>query len=285
MVNELGVAADEAATGEVVSTPDAPEVETTTVEATEPTTDGVKTTADAVSENDGKASQEDAEKKSRHQRRKEQIARAKQEAEAAQKALEDRNEALRKAREQAQTAGQPPKEDEFSSYEEYLVALGSFHSMKSLDQRSQQQMEAEAKETEKTAEQAKKAHRDEVMQSWQDQVAEAKATRPDFEQVVYSMPISDELAFTIAQMDKGAEVAYALATNPATLTQMASMSPIEQAMELGRIEARMSSPKPKTQSTAPDPITPLKGKASPTKDPSKMTPAEYSKWREGGGTI
>jgi hypothetical protein len=63
------------------------------------------------------------------------------------------------------------------------------------------------------------------------------------------------------------------------------MSPLEQARALGRLEATLTAPTARTETTAPQPISPVKAKGTVTKDPSKMSPQEWRKFREGGGTI
>lgn len=63
--------------------------------------------------------------------------------------------------------------------------------------------------------------------------------------------------------DKAPLVAYHLAQNPKTAARLNAMSPVEAAREIGRIEARMSLPKPKTTTSASAPLSSLKGSAAP----------------------
>lgn len=221
------------------------------------------------------------ERKSRHQRRKEQMERLKREAREAEQRLSEQQERIRKAQEAAQGQAQPQEKD-FTSYEEYLVALGTWHAGKQWDDRQTADMERQRKEAESEAERIREQQRQEVAQHWGDQVADAKTRYADFEQVAYSAPISDGMADVIAQMDRGADVAYHLGLHRDDAARIAQMSPIEQAMELARVEARLSAPQPRTQTKAPDPVDPVRPKASATKDPSKMTMAEYRKWRGQG---
>ena len=135
-------------------------------------------------------------------------------------------------------------------------------------------------------EQVRKAQAAELAQGWAEQVAEAKTKYADFEQVAFSAPISDKVSQMIASSDAGADVAYYLGQNPEIARQLSNIHPIEAARELGRIEARLSAPPPRAKSSAPDPITPVRNATSSAKkSPDAMSPDEYRKWRESGGTF
>ena len=122
-----------------------------------------------------------------------------------------------------------------------------------------------------------------MAQNWADQAGEARSKYTDFDTVVTAedLSITPSMARVIASSDLGADIAYHLGTNKAEAARIAQMSDLEMARNLGAIEARLSMPKVKTQTTAPDPVTPVRPKATATKDPEKMTPAEYRAWREG----
>jgi hypothetical protein len=60
---------------------------------------------------------------------------------------------------------------------------------------------------------------------------------------------------------------------------------VEQARAIGRIEASLQAPKPRTETNAPDPISPVKGKVSATRDPNRMSYKDYVAYREAGGKI
>jgi hypothetical protein len=127
------------------------------------------------------------------------------------------------------------------------------------------------------------------MEAYGEQRAEAKKSYADFDDVIAVASRSDVVAPHIAEMviesDQAADVAYYLGKNPALARQISQMAPLEAARELGRIEARVTRPKPRTETTAPDPIAPVRGKASAGKDPDKMTPQEWRTWRESGGKV
>ena len=57
-------------------------------------------------------------------------------------------------------------------------------------------------------------------------------------------------------------LAYHLASNPDKLSELNSMSDRERAREIGRLEASLKVPTGKKQTTAPPPLTTLKGGAT-----------------------
>ena len=63
------------------------------------------------------------------------------------------------------------------------------------------------------------------------------------------------------------------------------MNPVEAARAIGRIEASIALPKPRTETKAPDPINPVRGSAAASRNPDNMSYVEWVKWRENGGKI
>ncbi len=122
---------------------------------------------------------------------------------------------------------------------------------------------------------------------WKAALEEAKGRYADFEKVAYSSPIHRaDIAALIKASDAPADLAYHLGMNPAIAAQIDQMHPIEAARALGQIEARLQAPKPRTTSTAPDPINPTNGGGSVgAKDPAKMSGDEYIAWRNSGGKL
>lgn len=269
MSEETGVAPDQEATEEGVTEEATQEEDQQAEEATE----GEEGEQPESTEGDDKP-------KSRHQRRKEQMERYRQEAEEANRKYEAVQERLKRLEEAAGTS-QPPKEGDFASYEEYQAALSAHHAMRMMDGRTKQEAEREAQAYQQEMQRIEQERSQEVAQGWAAQVTEARERYADFEQVAFKAPISDQVAQMIAGMDAGADVAYQLGLNPAEARRISSLSPMEAAMELGRMEARVSTPKPRTATQAPEPVKPVRPKASTQKDPSKMSISEYRKWRAG----
>lgn len=102
-----------------------------------------------------------------------------------------------------------------------------------------------------------------------------------------SVPITTTMAEVIAESDDGPALAYHLAKNVAVAEQIARLSPLAAARELGRIEARLANEREKAEaekkrvSQAPPPPPKVEGAdAKVEKDPSEMTDLEFKKWRE-----
>lgn len=105
----------------------------------------------------------------------------------------------------------------------------------------------------------------------------------DFAEVVAdeSLPVTESMRDALFSVDDGPKVLYHLAQNPAEIFRIASLPPYAQAVEIGRLEARLSLPQPKQNSSAPPPVRPLSaGGESVRKDPDKMTTKEWLAWRQ-----
>lgn len=272
MTDEVQVV--EEATPEVVQT----EVEQTeapeAVESTEGQTD------DQPAEGE-KPEDEISPSKARRERRKAELDRLRQsEAEATAKLQE--YEQRRAKIEQAASANQPPKENDFADYNDYLMAAGAYHAARTWDSRQASEAQEQVSAQKQQVEAIQKQQQQEIAQNWAAQVEEAKGKYTDFEQVAYSAPISDDVAQMIAASDSGADVAYYLGTHRQEAEHISRLPPLEKARALGAIEARLSFAPPVTQTAAPEPITPIKGKATAAKDPAKMSMAEYMAARKAG---
>jgi hypothetical protein len=114
--------------------------------------------------------------------------------------------------------------------------------------------------------------------------AEAFADRmPDLWGKLKALPeLSSASVKFIAESDKGAEVAYHLANNPAEASRLKSLHPLDQGIELARLEARLSvAPQVRKVSTAPAPAPTVTGNPSPAqRDPHDMNQEEYNAWRK-----
>lgn len=94
--------------------------------------------------------------------------------------------------------------------------------------------------------------------------------------------ITDQMASVILDSDLGPEMAYHLGRNPAEAAQIAALPALAQAAALGKLEAKLSAPKP-TPKQPPAPVSPVGGNASGgSLDPAKMSMAEYVAARSAG---
>ena len=216
------------------------------------------------------------------QKRIDRAVRQKYEAEARAKMLEERVAAM-ESRQFAPQQQRPandgePTIDKFDNFDEYVAAKAEYIAKKQIEstlteREKRQSAESEAAERKKTAD------------SWNKRIAAATVEMPDFEEVLASsdVPMTPPMQQAIMESDIGPKLAYYLANNPDEAEKIAGMSPIGAIRTLGRIEERLATAKPAVQTTnAPPPLKPIGSKSVVTKDPGKMSDAEYEKWRKSG---
>ena len=165
-----------------------------------------------------------------------------------------------------------PRETDFDNYNDYVQALTNWKVREAAQtwQRQQEMQRRQVEQLEKTR------AVDEKMRAGQ-----AKFT--DFMEVATNpaAPISPAMVEAAAAGDAFADVVYHLGKNPAEAARIASLPPIVQAREIGRLEARLAAPPPNRVTNAPPPPTPVKtGAGTGDKDPEKMSFAEYEAWRK-----
>lgn len=97
-----------------------------------------------------------------------------------------------------------------------------------------------------------------------------------------NVAITEAMAEVIRDSDVGPDVAYHLGKNPQEAARIASLPTHLQAREIGRIEERLSAPKPGRKVPAA-PVQPVSGiAAGGSKDPGSMSMAEYVAARKAG---
>lgn len=97
-----------------------------------------------------------------------------------------------------------------------------------------------------------------------------------------SVPITKPMAEVIMDLDAGPEIAYHLGKNPQEAARIAALPERHQALELGRLEAKITAPK-SVPKPPPAPVNPVGGNASGgIGDLSKMSMAEYVAARAAG---
>jgi len=179
-------------------------------------------------------------------------------------------------REQAQKAKSQPvpteplKADDFADTQTYADAL------------------AERKAQELLAKRDAEAERQATLDAYHDREEEARNKYDDFEQVAYNpkLPVTETMAQTIQASDNGPDVIYYLGSNPKEAERIARLSPLLQAREIGKIEAKLGdNPPAKKTSTAPAPIAPVTARTSgapayDTTDPRSVKAMSTSDWIE-----
>jgi hypothetical protein len=127
-----------------------------------------------------------------------------------------------------------------------------------------------------------------VLESYQEREEQARDKYDDFEQVAYNpkLPITNVMAETIQSSDIGPELAYYLGSNPKEADRISRMTPLGQAKEIGKIEAKLAeSPPVKKTTSAPAPISPVTARsvgapALDTTDPRSIKSMTTSQWIE-----
>ena len=182
----------------------------------------------------------------------------------------EREQAQRVAETQTLRAAPVQSVDQFESTEAYADALAYQKAEQLIAQR-----EAAKQQTQ-------------VLESYHEREEEARSKYEDFEQVAYNpkLPITSVMAEAIQSSDIGPELAYHLGTNPKEADRISKLSPLSQAKEIGRIEAKLASNPPvKRTSSAPAPISPVSARStgSPaydTTDPRSIKTMTDSQWIE-----
>jgi hypothetical protein len=159
-----------------------------------------------------------------------------------------------------------PPVDQFDSVDAYAEAKA----IKLIEQREQHRQQTE------------------ILEAYHEREEEARSKYDDFEQVAYNptLKITTVMAQAIQASDAGPDVAYYLGSNPKETDRISRLSPILQAKEIGRIEAKIANDVPvKRTTSAPAPISPVNARTSgnpsyDTTDPRSTKTMSASEWIE-----
>lgn len=252
---------------------DAAENKDTVAANAEPETDEANETAEGQDDSESPPEDEE-EKKSRSQRQRERRKAILQQRESERDEARAEVERLKKVK----LGREEPREDDFDDPNEYSAAR-AFWKFRQQDV-DEQSAEATAK-----LERIEQQRQQELHNSWQERIADVTPKYEDFHKVALdpAVPVTPDMAEIIMSSEVGPDVLYHLGSHREIAAQIASLPPAQQAYRLGQIEARLTAPKPRTATSAPQPIKPVGGRSSGEKDPSKMTMAEYAAWRTKGG--
>ncbi len=161
-----------------------------------------------------------------------------------------------------------PPADQFESPEAYAEALAVRKAEELIAQRELQKQRAQ------------------IEDAYADREEEARAKYDDFEQVAYNpqLRVTDVMAETIKASDMGPDLAYWLGSNPKEADRISRLSPLLQAREIGKIEAKLGAEPPQKKTTsAPAPISPVTARAvnpgvTDTTDPRSTQGMSVSEW-------
>jgi hypothetical protein len=114
-------------------------------------------------------------------------------------------------------------------------------------------------------------------------------TIPDFDggkklsDLIVNQPGAQQMANIILNEEDGPLIAHHLTENPKEATRIARLTGAQQAIEMGRISARLSAKALPKITTAPEPLKTVGGRSSAASpDPEKMSFAQFKAFREKG---
>lgn len=221
---------------------------------------------------------------SRHQRDKQYKAFLRETADKATRAAQSAQAELESLK-AAMAANPPPKEADFDDPMDYFAAKAGYEAAQRYDQRAISTVQARATQAAQAVDVIAAQEAAAIESEWQGKAQEAAGRYSDFATVVAApglFPEKSALVDLVKRSEVAGDLAYHLATNRALHDSIVAMPPLEAARAIGRIEATLDKPKPRTQSNAPAPISPVKGGAVGAKDPAKMTFADFKAAREKG---
>lgn len=147
------------------------------------------------------------------------------------------------------------------------------------------------------SEEQEQVRRQSNVRKFQEREVEFEKVNKDYRDVAYYAPIGDSVAEIIREMDSGPEVAYYLGKNKSIALALNDLPPHIAAIELGRIDAKLSSEKAaraaalekarqqKAVSNAPDPAATIEASGEPSTvkpdeaDSDKLSDAEWARRR------
>ena len=242
----------------LAESPAAPEAEQSEPEAVVEQSEPEEAEAEAKQEGERKQNPKLERRFSEITKQREEARKEAQQEREARQALEARLAALEKQGQpqKANPVDEKPQPSQFSDAFEYAEALAEY----TADQRiaNMKREEAEAKQAEE---------RQKVISQWTSKVQTAKASLPDFDEIVASsdVVVNDDIRDAILESDVGPQILYHLAENDEVARKIAGLSPKAALREIGKLEARFEAkpeaekPAPIVRSKAPAPIQPIRG--------------------------
>lgn len=126
-----------------------------------------------------------------------------------------------------------------------------------------------------------------VVSAHKEREAEFAKKVPDYFEIAHYAPITESMAEIVMDSDISAELAYHLGKNRQVALNLSRLSPLQQAREIGRIEAKLAAkPTPAAVSNAPPPAPRLDNAGNPggsakpdAPESDKLSDAEWSRLR------
>jgi hypothetical protein len=172
-----------------------------------------------------------------------------------------------------------PQLDNFADYEQYNEAMMDW---KIGQLETQKTINAQAEAEEKA--------RQERVKNFDQRASAFRQKQADFDEIANAPEIAHvygqapHIADIVESSEAGPEIAYYFGNNPDIAKNIASMSPYNAAIEIGKLEAKvLIAPKPKNITQAPTPIQPVGGgHDTAEKSIADMTQTEYEAARKAG---
>lgn len=146
---------------------------------------------------------------------------------------------------------------------------------------------AEQKVAQLVAQREAQKAQSEVVDAYHSREEDARERFDDFDQVAYnpSLRVTNIMAEAIQSSEIGPDIAYYLGTNPKEAARIAQLTPLGQAREIGKLEAKVAATPPvvKKVSSAPAPIAPVTPRSNTsasfdTTDPRSIKSMTTSEW-------
>ncbi len=252
------------------SSPSEPEVKA----AAEPNTGDSATPAEPEAKPEPEATPESVEqlaakRERRAQNKLEKAYRVRAEALAKADLLEKRLAELEsKSVKQTPQEGEPTLAQFDYDPEKYATAKAEFA-------KTQAAKEIEAKQRTEQQTQAKQK----LLSGWEEKVARAEEKYDDWQEVVGDIQPNTPFVAALMEADNGEDIAHYLGKHPKEAQRIATLPPMAQVREIGKLEAKLLSKtvEPKVPSKAPAPITPLTG-AAPKSTEGLPETEDFGKW-------
>ena len=172
-----------------------------------------------------------------------------------------------------------PNLADFTDYETYIEALTDWKTTQKVSEVVHQQRSA-------TAQERQQAEALELAKGWASKQETVRKSITDYDEVMSGADtvVAPYITDAILTSDRGPEVAYHLAKNPALAEKLNKLSPIAAAREIGRIEAALEKSSPGTSRSAPPPpARTTRSSATISGDPAKMDHEAYRAMRAKQG--
>lgn len=185
-----------------------------------------------------------------------------------------------------QSGSTAPKLADFDTHDEYDQAMLQHRIDEGVNRGLSKTAEQQAS---KFTQQAQSA----AAETYNQRVTETVSRIPDFVEVVSKsdVPMSPALHEALMDSERGPELVYHLAKNPAEAERLNSMSVRQMDREIGRLETALgtkpAAPQPPAARTtsAPAPIKPGNPASAPANtDPGKMNQTEFEAWAKQNGS-